>query len=140
MTCDYCLNEIGPQPAGSISTGYGHVPAGAYGNEGGTADKLACFSCCGVLDARNMAESSRFMLYDVGQELTNWPGTFRVPVRRRRKGSHNVARTRHDIWLRYSGHDWHGVRYGEHTQIVHLKRLKWYPVPNNDPTPGGPRP
>jgi hypothetical protein len=59
------------------------------------------------------------------REVINWSGTVRFPIRRVRKGRHNVARVRHDVW--FNGPDgfvWHGVLYGMNTQVVHCKRTK----------------
>jgi len=57
--------------------------------------------------------------------LTNWPGTLRFDPHYIKKGRHNIAGTRYDVWFPGpDGHIWHGINYGENTQITHCKRTK----------------
>ena len=102
----------------------------AYGkdNEG----NKVCIECCGVRDKADMIETGKATLYltmdkDGSNFITNWPGTLKIvlPSGAIRKGRHNIARTRYDVW--FYGPDqkpWHGVQYGENTQIIHCKRIK----------------
>lgn len=71
--------------------------------------------------------------YDLGGQstiptrwsITNWPASLVFSPTRVRKGAHNIARHRHDAW--FVGPDgciWHGVQYGDNTQIIHCKRTK----------------
>jgi hypothetical protein len=55
--------------------------------------------------------------------VTNWPNTLSFPVQRITHDGHNIAGKRYDVWF-YGpdGYVWHGVQYGETTQIVHCKR------------------
>jgi hypothetical protein len=71
-----------------------------------------------------MAQRGRIALYYTGDEVINWPGTLRIPVDYSSAGRHNIAGTRTDVWFRFGGAEWHGVTYGEMTQIVHCKRKK----------------
>lgn len=59
-------------------------------------------------------------------EVTNWPGTFRRPIfnNRPQKGNHNFARTRYDVWFKVGENFFHGVQYGDFTQVCHIKCLK----------------
>jgi hypothetical protein len=57
-------------------------------------------------------------------QVTNWPGSLRFNAFVRR-GRHNLAGTRYDLW--FTGPEntlWHGVQYGDQTQVCHCKRLK----------------
>jgi hypothetical protein len=99
-----------------------------------------CYQCCGEMDVNDMRTSGRALLYltqewcavyaDVGPArsrcnyVSNWPGTLKMRAYVR-KGRHNIARTRYDAW--FTGPDgakWHGVQYGENTQVVRCRRLK----------------
>lgn len=72
--------------------------------------------------------TGRAVLYLTGKpgeyEVTNWVGSMRLKPWRVRKGRHNIAGTRYDVWFNLDGATWHGVQYGENTQIVRCKRLK----------------
>ena len=103
-----------------ISTGYG------VGSQG----LKVCFDCCAYEDKAQMILDGKTILYlqhETGKgygEVVNWPGTLRMKAAVR-KGSHNIARYRYDAWfLGPDGKDWHGVQYGDNTQIIHCKRLK----------------
>ena len=99
-----------------LTTGYGIVHG-----------KRLCFDCCADHERAEMSKTGRGMLYlstsgGTGT-VSNWPGTLKVPCGVRR-GRHNIAGTRYDVWFKLDGRDWHGVQYGENTQICHCKRLK----------------
>jgi hypothetical protein len=94
-----------------------------------------CYACCAIRDAGYMRQSrngNTLPLYlsrksvhkpnDGCWEVSNWCGTLRFPVQRITEGSHNIARTRTDVWFYFEGFIWRGVQYGEMTQIVHCKR------------------
>ena len=71
-----------------------------------------------------MTEHGRIMLYLSNGEVMNWPGTLRFPAHVR-KGRHNIAGSRYDVWFAGpDGFQWHGVQYGDNTQICHCKRTK----------------
>ncbi len=114
-----------------------------YAKDGRTNAKI-CFACCGIMDRETMiseGESDRLPLYlsenppkdqtyihslgvYANSEIINWPGTLRFPAWCK-QGKHNIARTRMDAWFDGpDGHKWHGVLYGENTQIIHCKRTK----------------
>lgn len=108
----------------------GHRPSAhiqhtsGYGQNG---NKTYCYDCIATLDAAQMnldGHSKRLPLYLQGDEVTNWPGSLRFKVVDRTQGRHNIARTRVDVWFHdKDGNTWHGVRYGEMTDVVHCKRL-----------------
>jgi hypothetical protein len=98
-------------------------------------DKV-CYACVAVRDMAAMIEhgrSSALPLYltrksihkpnDGTWAVTNWPNTLSFPVQRITQGGHNIAGKRLDVWF-YGpdGYIWHGVQYGDNTQIVHCKR------------------
>lgn len=62
--------------------------------------------------------------YSAKYKVTNWPGHIFAWVRHCNKGRHNIAGTRIDVWFPFEGFMWHGVQYGENTQIVYCKRTK----------------
>lgn len=83
-----------------------------------------CYWCCAVEDIEHMRAHGRVVLYLTNDSITNWPGTLRFKVTASRKGTHNIARTRIDAWFRFDGHYWHGVQYGEFTQLIHCKKTR----------------
>jgi len=119
--CDECkINKT--HPSDSCTTGYGVRDDGSK----------ICFDCCGIRDKQIMIKagnSKTLPLYLVVKEaqwwVTNWPNTLSFQVHHLRKGKHNIAGTRYDVW--FQGPDnktWHGTQYGDWTQIVHCKRIK----------------
>lgn len=111
-----------PSPHSGITTGYGVDVEG----------KKYCYDCCARRDREQMLRDGRATMYLVSEALngytthkmTNWPGSLSLPVYRVKKGHHNIAGTRHDFWFALAGDTWHGVQYGESTQIAHCRRLK----------------
>ena len=124
--CDKCNKNKTHES--TMSTGYGTMQNG---------DKH-CFECCAITDAEAMGRDGKTTLYldmsgSNGQfnymwhtwKITNWPGTLKFNVVRASKGVHNMAGVRYDVWFHGPrGMTWHGVQYGNNTQIVHCKRLK----------------
>lgn len=107
-----------------FSTGYGTDREG----------NRVCFACCGIRDQKDMEKTGKATLYltlkerpglrlFADGEVGNWPGTLKLPCRVKR-GRHNIAGVRFDAWFRFAGKDWHGVQYGENTQLIHCKQLK----------------
>jgi len=120
FTCHTCGENI--IHTDTLTTGYGCDKD----------DNKVCFSCCGKEDARVMATDGKITLYLTHDELisygrgavSNWPGTLIIPCTVR-KGRHNIARTRYDVWFTGpDGSQWHGVQYGENTQICHCRKLR----------------
>ena len=118
--CGVCHVTKPCNDGGSISTGYGVAKDGS----------LHCFRCCGDTDAQEMRKTGKATLYlcDASWKqgyghVANWPGTLKLPVNHLRKGRHNIARVRYDVWFRFEGTGWHGVQYGDNTQIVHCRRV-----------------
>jgi hypothetical protein len=103
------------------------------------AGESVCYACCAVRDRAYMVEHGRITLYLTlaarpqawggltrAGTVSNWPGTlnlgFDLPVT---LGRHNIAGRRYDVWFDGpDGHKWHGVTYGDNTQICHCKRTK----------------
>jgi len=88
-----------------------------------------CFVCCGKIDMK------RFKTAKVGDKdylyynhetntISNFPGTFKIAGGCHTHGKHNIARTRIDIWFKVGDTHFHGVQYGENTQILHTKCVK----------------
>lgn len=116
--------------------------SGGTGYGADNSGRLICYACCGERDKRDMIKTGRATLYLTQPEhsgpslrldsygpsghaqVTNWPGTMRLNAYVRR-GFHNIARYRYDAWFTGpDGKPWHGVTYGDNTQICHCKRLK----------------
>ena len=137
--CSVC-GEIKPvQTEGG--TGYGYDANGF----------VVCYACCGKQDREDMIRTGKATLYltcepaskmrlngrpytpstlsqgtgrNRAGKVSNWPGTLEFPCTTT-VGRHNIARTRYDAWFTGpDGKPWHGVTYGDNTQICHCKRLK----------------
>lgn len=114
--CSICKMERALQNSGG--TGYGTDKDG----------QKVCYECCGKQDAQRMRETGKAVMYlgrrGEGQEVLNWPGSLRLPVQGTKTGRHNIAGKRYDVWFQFEGQAWHGVQYGDFTQICHCKRVK----------------
>jgi len=117
--CARCNKTI-VTPDGSVGTGYGT----------NKDNKKICYSCCAELDKAEMRKSGRIALYLTTNEntgcyvVTNWPGTLSFHVDLRTTGRHNIAGKRYDVWFTFESQQWHGVTYGDNTEICHCKRSK----------------
>jgi hypothetical protein len=57
-------------------------------------------------------------------EITNFAGTVKFRCHTR-VGRHNIAGCRYDCYFKGpDGREWHGVRYGDNTSVVHCKPTK----------------
>lgn len=132
FTCSNC-GQACPLQHSQVGTGYAM----------GKADNFFCYACCGLIDAFSMGWTGKGCLYlswparsmnpapdsaygwiSTPGQVSNWPGTFKANAATKR-GRHNIARYRYDAW--FTGPDgkrWHGVTYGQNTQICHCKRVK----------------
>jgi hypothetical protein len=61
---------------------------------------------------------------DGAHYVSNFPGTLKLKVWSMRVGRHNLAGKRYDVAFTHERHVWHGVTYGDMTQICHCKRTK----------------
>jgi hypothetical protein len=103
-------------------TGYGY-----FGDK--PRARPICYECCGIREREAMIRDGKACLYlskdGDGWKITNWPGTLVIKTRWVRKGSHNIARTRYDVWFTGpDGKQWHGVNIGENSQVCRCRRLK----------------
>ncbi len=101
------------------TSGYGIYPNG---------DKV-CFSCCAYRDLASMRDTGKITLYlsgnsQIGYKLGNWPGTLSLRPASYRVGKHNIARTRIDVWFVLDGFWWHGIQYGDFSQLCYCKKTK----------------
>jgi hypothetical protein len=67
--CTQCKVTI-EKPTDSFTTGYGIDKDG----------NKVCYACCGVLDSKRLADGKDPGLYLEKGFITNWCGTFRIPV------------------------------------------------------------
>ena len=117
-----------PSKCADITNGYGITSDG----------KKHCYDCVAKIDRDSMTETGRATLYLTQEnsglrppsgshghaQVCNWPGSlsYRAYVKR---GRHNIAGVRYDVWFRdHENRQWHGVQYGDNTQICHCKRIK----------------
>lgn len=135
LLCSNCGKEIPPSKY-SFTTGYGT-------NENG--DKI-CYRCCAALELDYMREHGRTVLYlsldedatkaDYGHKrykITDWPGQLKfTPINGVYVGRHNWGIPRYDCWFADRENPdgtqyWHGVQYGDDTQLIHCRRIKRLP-------------
>jgi len=110
-SCGYAIpksNEVG--------TGYAI-------NESGD---IVCYACCAKSEKQFMIENGKIDLYlnKYTFDVTNWPGTLRFSVERYTTGKHNIAKVRTDVWFDFEGYVWHGIQYGNDSEICHCKKTK----------------
>lgn len=115
--CHHC-NRVKSHQS-NFTVGYGIDQAG----------NKTCFDCCAIIDRDQMIDEGRIILYldESGNKMhvTNWPGTLRFEVLSYRRGRHNIAGNRTDVWFRGpDGKVWHGVQYGNRSQLCHCGRTK----------------
>lgn len=112
-------------PHADFTTGYGTDKDG----------KKSCYACCAESDKRDMIESGRAVLYFCYEQtaargmydkrVSNWPNSLSFPVYYMRIGAHNITGKRYDVWFNGpDGYVWHGVTYGDMTQLCHCRRIK----------------
>lgn len=107
----------------NLTTGYGINP---------DTQECVCYTCCGQVDRENMIKNGRIILYLSDKkyhpdyyEITNWPGSLKFKTAIFSEGKHNWAGKSYHVW--FKGPDdyiWHGVQYGDNTQLCHCKRTK----------------
>lgn len=101
-----------------------------------TKGKKICYECCAKADRAQMKEHGKIWLYLseyntpqgkylTNYKVTNWPGSLVFNIHRIKTGRHNIARVRYDVWfIGPDRHWWHGVQYGDNTQICRCERTK----------------
>lgn len=118
-TCAICGKVLIPD---GIAAGYGINDKG---------EKI-CYECCAKLDMAdltNLKHGEKICFYlsknKSGQyEVTNWPGSMRIKVDCSWEGRHNIAGKRTDVRFHVGKKHFHGVQYGNWTQICHIKLCK----------------
>ena len=128
FTCTVCKKPIEVK-TGTGSTGYGLD----------RRNRKVCYPCCGERDKADMRATGRATLYLTKKDkelhvtpglsgkvpvwtLTNWPGSLEIEPYNIRFGRHNIAGHRYDVWFKFEGQKWHGVRYGDMTELCHCRR------------------
>lgn len=103
-----------------VGTGYGITKEG----------NKVCYACCAKHDEQALMAltgKNKLCLYLVGkdgqEEVTNWPGTLRIKLRRVKKGRHGSAGTRRDVWFAYKGKHFHGTQYGEINDVCYIRAV-----------------
>ena len=90
-----------------------------------------CFKCAAKREAqvlRELAVGESIHLYLVVRNgewcVQNFTGLLSIPIYYIKAGRHNFAGIRHDFWVEYHDNIYHGVVYGEDTQLARVKRIK----------------
>lgn len=108
LDCGHAPSEHGPH-----TTGYGVA-------EDGTRH---CYDCCAKQECEAMKATGRAFFYFDGENVTDWSGHLKIPALYVKRGRHNIAGTRLDVWFIFAGARWHGVRYGDNGTYVRCKRI-----------------
>lgn len=88
--------------------------------------KTYCYDCCAKHEAQAMRDTKQAVLYLVNndKEVTDWPGHLRFNVTYKSSGKHNFGIKRIDLWFNFNGYVWHGVHYGDNSDLVYCKQTK----------------
>jgi hypothetical protein len=120
VICSKCGSSIDTVDHG-IGTGYSTTESG----------EKVCYECIGKLDRTklyNLPIGGKYTLYLTEKKrhlyVSNWPGSFKLPVHYSKTGNHNIAGIRQDVWFYLEDHLYHGTCYGKNTQIAYCKRIK----------------
>ena len=119
MNCFICKKEIVSDNS-SCGTGYGRD---ANNNK-------VCYACCGERDKQYMRDHNKMTLYFSMPsdkrlaKVSNWPESLVWENVSYTVGGHNWGLNRYDCWFWFEGFEWHGVCYGDNTQILHCKKTK----------------
>ena len=108
---------------GIICTGCGKETH-EYGMNG-KGEKF-CYDCCGVLEKRQLLElrpKETLVFYLSEHEVTNWCGTMHIKCTVK-EDRHNIAKVRRDCWFKLGGNCYHGVQYGNSSELCYIKRVK----------------
>ena len=117
-----CLGDLFHSPEhGTFDPTHGHVDV--------TSDEAKLHNLAlGQMKLNTMNENGMALLYLVdggangqGMMVQDWSGQLRIKPVRVRKGRHNMARTRWDVWFTYEGQPWHGVNIGDN-QILRCRK------------------
>lgn len=133
IICGICGVAIAQPQPGSITSGYGTTPEGSK----------ICYACCANRDKEYMRSNDKITLYLTGVaphrnrtrlgivtspdwKITNWPGSlqFRPMGQNVKVGRHNMAGVRYDVWFVFEGFVWHGVSFGQNTELLHCCKTK----------------
>ena len=111
-SCAMCKKSLGSENFGTRNNG----------------EKI-CYSCCAENDKECMRVYGKNTLYLVKDfkndwYIQNWPGTLKIRAGIIKVSHHNMAGKRYDTWFNFDGYQWHGVTYGDNTQICHVKKTK----------------
>ncbi|NJO63177.1 MAG: hypothetical protein HC836_34650 [Richelia sp. RM2_1_2] len=118
--CIVCQQDKPVNKAGG--TGYGR-----------NKDGKTCYACIGILDKQALENAkigdkfTHYLAKKKGEDyytVCNWPGTWSTGKLYVRKGYHNIARYRYDVWFTVGKNRFHGVTFGDMTQICHIRCIK----------------
>jgi len=120
FTCHQCGQEKIYES--NLTTGYGLDKD----------DNKTCYHCIGENEAKEMEGmklGDKTVMYlvkgdDARYKVQNWPGSLTINIRSLKVGRHNWAHKRYDVWFSFKNKEFHGVTFGDMTQICHVKRVK----------------
>ena len=91
-------------------------------------DKTYCPTCDKLWLDTYMQRAHRVTLYLVQRDkqlyLNNWTGELEIKIDHWKYGKHNMVGKVTHVWFKHAGIVWHGVNYGDDTQLCHCKKTK----------------
>jgi hypothetical protein len=88
-------------------------------------DLMVCESCITDIDKSEITGASIMNLYLDGSRLSNGSNTFYVDIDIVKKSDNKMFGTRYDMWFKYDGKNWHGVKMGnDYFNVVKCKVKK----------------
>ena len=93
---------------------------------------IVCYDCAGKMDADTL-ESLKpgewmdlYLVNDVDGNywVQNWPGSLKFNIYPPPHWQAQSFRNWYDIWFFFRNNRYHGVKYGNNTEIVHIQKVR----------------
>lgn len=90
-------------------------------------NKIVCYECCAYEDKAYMILKGKNTLYynEKDNIISNFPGTLKITPYTIKKGKHNFAGIRTDVWFKFNKKIWHGINYGYNSELLYCKVTKY---------------
>jgi hypothetical protein len=86
---------------------------------------LCCESCITDIDDSKMFDAVSIDLYLDGKVLSNGVNTLKIMIDSVKKSNNRMFGLRYDIWFKYAGKNWHGIKMGnDYFNVVKCKVKK----------------
>ena len=108
-------------------------PDGIFAGYGTDKDgNKFCYECCGKHDKQeleNMKIGEKTIQYLHKDDENKWwvvnfPSSLKLRIWMVHEGRHNIAGIRRDVWFDFNGNNFHGVQYGNFSELCYIRRVK----------------